>query len=135
MEGHLFQFFWHCATFFRFFCLHRVPTYKFFLIFCSKLMCQKAQRVYPFKYFGTMRLFKILILRLFFENFKFQRKIEFFFVSKGSPLHFFDILQKTGFSKNPKGALFTVLKTLRFLSLRYSADFRRSRLVHMNLVL
>ena len=39
-----------------------------------------------------------------------------------------DILQQTGFSKNPKGPAFTGLK-LRFLSLRYSADFRRSRFV------
>ena len=28
-----------------------------------------------------------------------------------------------------KGPPFTILKTLRFLSFRYSADFRRSRLV------
>ena len=38
---------------------------------------------------------------------------------------FFDILQQTGFSKSP----FSTLKTLRFLSLRYSADFRRCRLL------
>ena len=44
----------------------------------------------------------------------------------------FDILQQTGVSKSPKSAsLFKILKTLRFLSLRYSADFRHSRLVHL----
>ena len=42
------------------------------------------------------------------------------------PFNFFDILQQTGFSKGPP---FTILKTLRFLSLRYSADFRRYRFV------
>ena len=47
-----------------------------------------------------------------------------------SLLHFFDILQQTGFSKSPKSPPFTILKTLRFLSLGYSADFRRSRLVN-----
>ena len=44
-------------------------------------------------------------------------------------LHFFDILQQTGFSESRNRPPFTILKTLRFLSLRYSADFRRSRLV------
>ena len=44
-------------------------------------------------------------------------------------LHFFDILQQTGFSKSQKSPPSTILKTLRFLSLGYAADFRRSRLV------
>ena len=44
------------------------------------------------------------------------------------------ILQQAGFSESPKGRPFTILKTLRFLSLRYSADFRRSRLVLTDLV-
>ena len=39
----------------------------------------------------------------------------------------FDILQQTGLSKSPKGPRFYRFKN--FLSLRYSADFRRSRLV------
>ena len=39
------------------------------------------------------------------------------------PLHFFYILQPTGVSQSPKGPPFTIL------SLRYSADFGRSRLV------
>ena len=40
------------------------------------------------------------IVRLFFE---------FFFVAKGSPLKFFDILQQTGFKK-PKGSPFLVFR-------------------------
>ena len=73
-----------------------------------------------FEVFGTMRISK-------FSFFCFYRK--FFNVSKVSPFEFFDILQQTGFSKSPKGPSFTILKTLGFLSLRYCADFRRSRLV------
>ena len=52
-----------------------------FLILCSKLKCQNAQRVSPFKYFGTMRLFKILIFR-FFKNCK-------IFCLQRVPLQFF----------------------------------------------
>ena len=44
-------------------------------------------------------------------------------------LYFFSYLQQTGVSKSPKGPPFTILKTLRFLSLRYSEDFGRSRFV------
>ena len=50
------------------------------------------------------------------------------FPSKG-PFIFFDILQQTGFSTSPKGPPFYNFKNLRFLSLRYSAEFGRSRLV------
>ena len=53
----------------------------------------------------------------FFQNFLIS--------PKGPPFNLFDILQQTGFSKSP----FAILYTLRVLSLRYSADFRRSRLV------
>ena len=45
---------------------------------------------------------------------------------KGSPFH---TLEQTGVSKSPKDPPFTILKTSRFLSLRDSADFGRSRLV------
>ena len=57
-----------------------------------------------------MRLFKILIFR-FFRKWK---KNSMFFVSKGSPFNLFDILQQTGFSKNPKGPAITGLKTALF---------------------
>ena len=45
---------------------------------------------------------------------------------KGSRFH---TLEQTGVSKSPTGPPFTLLKTSRFLSLRYSADFGHSRLV------
>ena len=62
------------------------------------------------------------------ENSQFSFFFNFFDVSKGPPI-FFHIFQQTGVSKCPKGVPFTILKTLRFLSLRYSADIGRSRLV------
>ena len=74
-----------------------------------------------------MRLLKILLFRFFLENFKIFSKV--FNVSEELLLHFFDISQQTGFSKSPKSPPSTILKTLRFLSLGYGADFRRSRLV------
>ena len=73
-----------------------------------------------------MRLFKILIFHFFSEI---EKKSKFFLSSKGPPFNLFDILNQTGFSKNPNDPPFTSLKTMRFLSLGYSADFRRSRLV------
>ena len=81
-------------------------------LFCSKLKFQKAQRI-AFKYFGTTKIFG-------FFNFcsKFSKCLQRVL------LHFFDILQQSGFSKSRKGPPFHILKTLRFLSLRYSADVR-----------
>ena len=53
-----------------------------------------------------------------------------FFCHQRVSFKFFDYLQQTGFSKSSKGPPFTIVKTLRFLSLRYTADFRRCRLVY-----
>ena len=66
--------------------------------------------------------------RSLFHFFSTVRLFSNFFAFKGPP-SIYDVLQHTGFSKNPKVSPFIILKTLRFLSLRYSADFRRSRLV------
>ena len=60
--------FWHCATFFRIFFAFKVSHLQVFVIFCSKLKCQKAPRLSLFMYFGTMRRFKIFIFCFFFEN-------------------------------------------------------------------
>ena len=74
-----------------------------------------SQRVPLFHiFFGTVALFKRPIL-IFFRNFLKS--------PKGPPLTFFHIVQPTGVSQSPKGPPFTIL------SLRYSADFGRSRLV------
>ena len=96
LKGPLFQFFSALWTFFYFFVLSsKGPTFKFFLIICSKVKCQKAQRVSPFKYFGTVRLFKTFIFVLLFENL--FKIFEFFFVSEGSPLQFFWYFKKLDF--------------------------------------
>ena len=68
------NFFRHCATFFSNFLLSPNGPPSSFLIFCSKLKFQKAQRVSPFKFFGTMRLSKF---SFFFENF-YKKIFEFF---------------------------------------------------------
>ena len=65
-----------------------------------------------FTFFGTMRLLKILIFR-FFENFKIFSTFSTNWI----------------FKKAQRVPPSTILKTLRFLSLGYGAEFRRSRLV------
>ena len=47
----LFNFFWHCANFFRKF--FKVPPSGFF-IFCNRKYVNESQRVPPFSFFGTM---------------------------------------------------------------------------------
>ena len=72
----------------------------------------------------SQKLFRAIFLALcdFFSK--------IFLSPKGPPFKFFDILQQTGFSESRKGPPFNkFLKKCAFLSLRYSADFRRSRLV------
>ena len=64
-----------------------------FLIFYSKLKFQKAQRVSPFKFFGTMRLA---------QNSYFSIRVP---------------------KRVPKDPPFTISKSLSFLSLRYGAFF------------
>ena len=102
LKGPLFRFFWTLCDFFRIFCLKRVPLQvSNFLIFCSNVMCQKTQRVSPFQVF---RHYETVSKFSFFVSFR-----KFFCLLRVPP--------------------FTILKTLRCLSLRYSGDFRRSRLV------
>ena len=126
-EGFFFIFFSTLCDFFQFICLQRVHL-EVFLIFCSKLKCQEAQMVCPFKYFGTETV-QNSYFSFFFRNFlnflKSKNKIRKFFVSKGSPLQFGLIsCNKLDFQKGRRSPPFTVLKILRFLSLRCSADLR-----------
>ena len=89
--------------------MQKAPIYS---IFNVRYKTGRDYRVPLWIFFGTVRLF-----------------FEIVSISKGSPFKFFDILQQSEVSKSPKGPPFTIFKTLRFLSVRYSADFRRSRLV------
>ena len=71
-----------------------------------------------------MRLFQNSHFSFFFRNF-----FSFFkCLQRVSPSTFLIFCNKLDL-KSLKGPPFTILKTLRLLSLRYSADFRRSRLV------
>ena len=55
---------------------------------------------------------------------------KFFDKTEGSPVQFFShFATNLSFKKVRRVPLFAIFKTLRFLSLRYSADFDRSRLV------
>ena len=105
---------------FEIFKVFKGSPFYFFLVFAPEWILKKPEGP-PFTFFGTMRLLKILIFR------KLKKKSKLFNVSE--VLHFFDILQQTGFSKSQRVPLATILKALRFLSLGYGADFRRSRLV------
>ena len=69
-----------------------------------------------------MRLFQSSPFSCFFKN--------FLMFLKGLH-HFLIFCNKLYFQKAQRVPHFTILKTLRCLNLRYSADFRRSRLVRL----
>ena len=87
----------------------------FFSTFCSTMDVKKSQSVPPFTFFGTASLFKNLNLKFFLEK--------FFKPPKGSPSFFFIFCNQLEFHKARRVPPFTNL------SLLYSADFGRSRLV------
>ena len=113
------EIFFGTETFFEKFRIAPKGAPSFASIFCNRMDAKKSQRV-PFCIFrhcDTVQKSQFLI----FSN------------SPNGPFIFFLIFQQTGVSKSPKGPLFTILKTWRFLRLRYSADFGRSRLVKSNI--
>ena len=77
-----------------------------------------------FRHYETVKNSHVLF---FLENFIIFSK--FFDVSEGSLLHFLIFCNKLDFQKAQRVPPSTILKTLRFLSLGYGADFTRSRLV------
>ena len=103
-------FFRHCAIFLKFF--------GFRSEVCFDILqhngCQKIPKGPLFTFFGTVTLFKNLI-NFFWNRLKF---------SKGSPVNFFIFCNQLEFHKAQRVPPFTIL------SLRYSADFGRSRLVY-----
>ena len=79
--------------------------------------CQKIAKGPPFYIFRHCDT----VQKSQFKNF-----LGIFFMSpKGPPLIFFSFLQPAGVSQSPKGPPFSIL------SLRYGADFGRSRLVYI----
>ena len=102
----------HYATFFNFFVLHQRVSPSFVSIFCNTRMSKNSKGP-PFTFFGPVTLFNNHFLR-FFQNFCLQKV----------PLSiFFIFCNKLEFHKARRVPPFTIL------SLRYSADFARSRLV------
>ena len=87
-----------------------------------------------------MRLFKMIIFR-FFDNFLmspkgppsifliFCNKLDFQKAQRVPPFTIFDIVRFFEIIFCHKNCFFSVFKNFALLSLRYSADFRRSRLV------
>ena len=90
---------------------------NFFLIFSNKMDVNKSRRDHLFTFFGSMRLFKIIISRFF-------RML--FIVSKGPPFNFFDILQQTGIKKK--------LEYFRFKTFFFSEPARYIRFLFKTVV-
>ena len=98
--------------------LQRVP-FLFFWCFAPEWMLKKPKRHYEtVKNYHFLFFLKIL---KFFRNFSMS--------PKGRSFIFLIFCNKLDFEKAQGVPPFTILKTLRFLSLGYGADFRRSRLV------
>ena len=77
---------------------------------------------------GTMRHYEAQFsFFVFLENFKNTFEI-FQCIRKVAPSFFLIFCNKLDFQKAQRVHTSTILKTLRFLSLGYGADFRRSRL-------
>ena len=114
-------------TIFIFFkCLQRVPLNFFDILQQTEVSKSPKGSPSSFRHCETVSKFSFFV---FFSK-NFLKKIFRKFLSpKSPPFIFFDILQQTGFSKFRKSPPLTNFKNCGFLSLRYSADFRRSRLV------
>ena len=96
------NFFGTVRLFFRIFFCRQTVLPSSFLIFCSKLKFQKAQRVplSSFRHCETVSKFSFFV----FLNF-FQKIFKVFFCRQTvPPSSFFDILQQTEVSKSPKGS-------------------------------
>ena len=108
------HFFRHYATFFEVFWIapEGPPFICFYIL--QHNGCQKIAKGPPFTVFGTVTLQKSH-LKIFFGK--------FFHVSKGSPLQFFKFFATSWSFTKPEGSPFQIL------SLRYGANFGRSRLV------
>ena len=100
-----------------------------FLIICSRMYVDKSQRVPPFAFLGTMRHFLKKNLIFCKKNMSFCSQLgKKWFPSliehERHPLGVSKL-----FSELFTNSFWACLKNFEFLSLRFSADFRRSRLV------
>ena len=88
------EFFSALCDFFRIFFFRQTVPPSSFLIFCSKLKFQKAQRapLSSFRHCETVSKFSFFVFSKVFS-----KKFRIFFIFS---FNFFDILQQTGFSKS-----------------------------------
>ena len=63
------------GTFFEVFCIAPEGPPSFVSIFCNTMDVKKSQRVPPFTFFGTVRLFKNLIKKFFWEIFSCLQRV------------------------------------------------------------
>ena len=111
--------------FFEFSFVAKRSPFKFFDIL-QQTEVSKSPKGLPFQIFRHYETFKILI---FFPKISTKKFSNFFKCLQRPSFIFLIFCNKLDFRKAEIVPPFTILKTLRFLSLRYSADFRRSRLV------
>ena len=99
-QNFLFMLFRLCDFFCNFFHVTKDSSLHF-LVFCNRTNVEKSQRVPSFRFFGTMRLLKILIFCFFFENFsslasiflKFCNRMDVKKISKFPPFTVFGIVR------------------------------------------
>ena len=94
--------------------------------------CTKGlQPLHLFRYFATEWMLKIPKgpPSIFFITVTLFKNLNFLKSPKCLPFNFFLFCNKLEFQKAQRVPPFTILKTSRFLYLRYSADFGHSRLV------
>ena len=125
-----------CEFFFRKFSIFQKSPPSEFLIFCNRKYVNESQRVPPFHFSALCDVFEVFFKNFFQKNFQKNFQKFLFPVEKSD----FPVISSM---KGTLGCLESVFKAfheyilgifrkLSFLSLRYSADFRRSRLVHLN---
>ena len=130
LKGPPFNFFRHCPTFFRKKNSQSVPP-SIFSMFCDIWMLENPKGP-PFSFFRHCDFFS----NLFFTKRSPLRRFRYFATEcifmnlKWSLLHFSALLRHFSKEKNFEiFKFFSKKNVLRFFSLRYSADFRLSRLV------
>ena len=89
----------------KFFDVLKGSSLQLVLIFCNRTNVKKSQRVPSFRFFGTMRLLKILIFCFFFS--KIFKRLQWV------PLQFFKNFATEWLLKNLKGPPFTVFSIVR----------------------
>ena len=118
-----------CDFFFEFFLPSKDPPSSFDILQQTKVpKSPKGLLFYVFRHYETVQNSHF---SFFFRKLKktLKKKSKFYCLRRVPPSICLIFCNKLDFQKARRVTPFTGLKPLRFLSLRYSADFRRSRLV------